>query len=459
MTAIELFNRMRADASLDFQSRVPELTQQNLAEVGDLLGNLEYSTLGNEFGGMVGKIALTIFTSYMYQNPLAKFKKGKLPLGESVEEIFFNLAKGYTFDKDGTNPLARALPKAITTYHSKEFKHTYNITLQRIEIINAFRSEGDLDKFFTKSIESLYSAYNYDEFLIMKNLILEEIPNATMLAVPLPTDDATAKDFVRELKTQVIKNEFMNTNNPLKVQNHTPRENMVLFIDSKVYSRISTDVLASAFNMGQVDYMTKIFVLDDFEDIASQISEMSDLETGGYGSGKPYALLIDERSIQVYEKYLFLDKQHNAKGSFDTYYLQVGELIGFSKVGTLIAFVDIKQIEVGSRVGFIDTPSDSENTILAFANATSLGPKNTSSMLCDTNWNLSYNLTLYKNGELATGTCSFTLHQVSSEGAKVDKKATATITNGEIELETATYSGGSLESNNLNYGITITSIS
>lgn len=457
MTAIELFNRMRADASLDFQSRVPELTQQNLAEVGDLLGNLEYSTLGNEFGGMVGKIALTIFTSCMYQNPLAKFKKGKLPLGESVEEIFFNLAKGYTFDKEGTNPLARALPKAITTYHSKEFKHTYNITLQRVEIINAFRSEGDLDNFFTKSIESLYSAYNYDEFLIMKNLILEEIPNATMFAVPLPKDDATAKDFVRELKTQVIKNEFMNTNNPLKVQNHTPRQNMVLFIDSKVYSRISTDVLASAFNMGQVDYMTKIFVLDDFENVASELSEFTHLDETK-GTGKPYAILLDERSIQVYEKYLFLDKQHNAKGSFDTYYLQVGELIGFSKVGTLVAFIDYDSGKVGERICYVDTPSDTSNTILAFVSCGEVGGDlpyyvNCKSWYLDNN--LSAFITLYKNGTLVSNgsTVNMVIHCASG-----NYNATAlTDSDGRIETDTFSYTGST--PSDFGLGITITSIS
>lgn len=453
MTAIELFNRMRADASLDFQSRVPELTQQNLAEVGDLLGNLEYSTLGNEFGGMVGKIALTIFTSYMYQNPLAKFKKGKLPLGESVEEIFFNLAKGYSFDKEGTNPLARVLPKAITTYHQKEFKHTYDITLQRVEIINAFRSEGDLDKFFTKSIESLYSAYNYDEFLIMKNLILEEIPNATMIAVPLPKDDATAKDFVRELKTQVIKNEFMNTNNPLKVQNHTPRENMVLFIDSKVYSRISTDVLASAFNMGQVDYMTKIFVLDDFEDMANKLVEIGEFDETK-GTGKPYAILLDERSIQVYEKYLFLDKQHNAKGSFDTYYLQVGELIGFSKVGTLVAFIDFDTGEVGDRVGYIDTPSDSNNTILAFVNSEHLHENiNYKSFIIQKDYtsNVMF-VKLYLNGEPITNGKTINL-----VGHFTDGDYTGTVTySDEIGSDTIGFTGsptGTL------LGLTITSIS
>ena len=455
MTAIELFNRMRQDASLDFQSRVPELTQQNLAEVGDLLGNLEYSTLGNEFGGMIGKIALTIFTSYMYQNPLAKFKKGKLPLGESVEEIFFNLAKGYSFDKDGTNPLARVLPKAITTYHQKEFKQTYAITLQRIEIINAFRSEGDLDKFFTKSIESLYSGYNYDEFLIMKELILEEIPNATILAVPLPKDDATAKDFVRELKTQVIKNEFMNNNNPLKVQNHTPRENMVLFIDSKVYSRISTDVLASAFNMGQVDYMTKIFVLDDFENVASELSELAELSDETNGSGKPYALLVDERSIQVYEKYLFLDKQHNAKGSFDTYYLQVGEIIGFSKVGTLVAFVDYNTGEVGERIGYIDTPSDNNNTILAFVRASNSGPayyRNCKSIYLDDN--LNYFIQLYKNGTLVNnGTVNLVVHDKTG-----DHNGTVTLNDSdEFGTDEIVYTSGSPTGAIL--GITITSIS
>lgn len=322
--SIDLLNAMRAEASSTYQYRIPVATQNNIQLVGSLLTTLGYEDTYAEWVGLVGKVALTIFSSRAYSNPLKLLKKGRLPLGQTLEEIFVQMAKADEFDPEGTDALKRVIPKGVTLYHSKEFFHTYAASISRAQVINAFTSVGTLDRFFVETINSLYSGYEQDEFLMMKELLVQELPNAYTLAMKPLTDEATSKTFVRQLRQTILDLGFMSDKyNPLGVLTHTPKEDLVLFIDTKTYARIGVDVLASAFNMQEVNWNIRIIPLDNLN----------------FGKNDTcFALLVDSEALKVYDKQIFMDRQHNGKGSYDTFYLQVNELMGFSHVGNLVAF-------------------------------------------------------------------------------------------------------------------------
>lgn len=354
--SIDLLNAMRAEASATYQDRIPIATQDNLAKIGSLLTALGYEDTYSEWVGLVGKVALTIFTSRAYTNPLKMLKKGRLPLGQTLEEIFIQMAKASEFDPEGTDPLKRVIPKGVTLYHQKEFFHTYAATISRAQVVNAFTSAGTLDRFFVETINSLYSGYEQDEFLMMKQLLVQELPNAYTLAMKPLTDEETSKTFVRALRQKILDLGFMsNEYNPLGVLTHTPKEDLVLFIDTKTYARIGVDVLASAFNMQEVNWNIRILPLDNLT----------------FGENNTcFALLVDSAAVKVYDKQFFMDRQHNGKGSYDTFYLQVNELMGFSHVGNLIAFcADPRITRAGDVVhtgGFGEYAPSTENMTTAY---------------------------------------------------------------------------------------------
>ena len=328
MNSIDLLNTMRANASPTYQDRIPEATRDNLATIGNLLTSVGFEDVYSEWVGLIGKVALTIFSNRAYNNPLKLLKKGRLPLGSTLEEIFIQMAKPVEFDPEGTDALKRVIPDGISLYHSKDFFHTYTASISRAQVRNYFTSDGTLDRFFTETINSLYSGYELDEYLTIKELLVGELPNAYTLAMKPLTDEATSKTFVRQLRQTILDLGFAsNKYNPLGVLTHTPRENLVLFIDTKTYARIGVDVLASAFNMEEVNYNIRIIPLDNL--------------TYTYDKTKNdscFALLVDSDAIKVYDKQMFMDRQHNGKGAFDTFFLHVNELIGFSHVGNIVAF-------------------------------------------------------------------------------------------------------------------------
>lgn len=342
VSSIDLLNTMRANASAEYQERIPVATQDNLATIGSLLTSVGFESTYNEWVGLLGKVALTIFTSRSYQNPLRKLKKGRLPLGETIEEIFIQMAKASTFDPEGTDTLARVLPDGVSLYHQNSFFHTYTASISRPQVINAFTSSGTLDRFFVEVVNALYSGYEQDEYLMAKELILQEAKNGYVIACPTPKDTASSKEFVRVLRQKVMDLGFVSSDyNPLGVLTHTPKDAQVLLIDTATYARVGVDVLASAFNIDQVDWDVRIIPIDNFDG--------ADL-TGGY---KVFAMLVDAESIQIRDKQIFLDRQHNAKGAFDTLYLHVNEFMGWSHVGNVITFVASDTIDAPAHVGGI----------------------------------------------------------------------------------------------------------
>lgn len=346
MNSIDLLNAMRANASPTYQDRIPEATRDNLATIGSLLTSLGFENVYSEWVGLIGKVALTIFSSRAYNNPLKLLKKGRLPLGSTLEEIFIQMAKPVEFDPEGTDALKRVIPDGVSLYHSKDFFHTYTASISRAQVRNYFTSDGTLDRFFTETINSLYSGYELDEYLTIKELLVGELPNAYTLAMKPLTDETTSKTFVRQLRQTILDLGFAsNKYNPLGVLTHTPRENLVLFIDTKTYARIGVDVLASAFNMAEVNYNVRIIPLDNLK----------------YGDNNScFAMLVDSNAIKVYDKQIFMDREHNGKGAFDTFFLHVNELVGFSHVGNLVAFVgDPRITRTGDviREGFLPNTS------------------------------------------------------------------------------------------------------
>ena len=144
MDMTTLLNTIRANASDEYQDRVPEATRNNISEVrGALLGEVE---LANEFtSALMNKIAFTLVHNKLFKNPLSILKKGSKPMGDSVEEIFVNYAKAETFDSSGSTLLNRKLPDVKAIYHTMNRQDKYKTTISQSMLAKAFRDYGSLN--------------------------------------------------------------------------------------------------------------------------------------------------------------------------------------------------------------------------------------------------------------------------------------------------------------------------
>lgn len=312
--SVSVLNNIRANASSEYQSRIPEATQQNIISVGNALET--YDLLYNEFfPALFNKIGKTMIESKLFKNKLARFKSGTIFTQQDVEEMFIEMSKAEgKYDNKGQNPLGRRTgPNVKVVYHRQNRQDYYAITIGDLDVVRVFRSEASLDTFITGLFNSVYSGAEYDEYLAMKNL-LATYKGYVDYGVSAITDAETAKDFVKTVRKASTDMTFASTAlNKAKVMTWTPVEKQVLFINKDVLAEVDVEVLAKAFNMGKTDIQVEIVVMDDF-------GSMTDT----------YGLLVDESFFRVWDTLSKMEPQRNAQGLFTNYFYHIHQILSLS---------------------------------------------------------------------------------------------------------------------------------
>ena len=323
--SISVLNNIRANASEEYQARIPEATQTNISTIGNAFS--VYDPLYNEFStALLNKIGKTILETKLFKNKLARFKSGTITNAQDVEEIFSEMAKAEgAYDPEGNNPLGRrdAL-KDYVIYHRLNRQDYYAITLGDIDFIRVFRSEATLDAFISGKINQVYSGANRDEWLVMKNL-LATYDGYYDYEVPVIAGNdafASAKTFVKTLRKAVMDLSFLSRDfNKAGVETWSNPEDLVLFVNKDVLAEVDVEVLAKAFNMGKTDIQTEIVVMDDFGSLTDT-----------------YGLLVDKSWFRVYDTLSKMEPQRNAQGLFTNYFYHVHQIVSASTFKNAVRF-------------------------------------------------------------------------------------------------------------------------
>lgn len=313
--SIGVLNSIRANASEEYQNRIPEATQTNISTIGNALAT--YTLLYNEFcDALVNKIGKTILEQKLFKNPLARFKSGTVNTQQDVEEIFMEMAKAEgAYDPDGSNPLGRREnPDVQVVYHRLNRRDKYVISIGDLDFLRVFRSTATLDSFISGLINSVYSGANYDEWLAMKETLTASGPVCKCMVTPV-TNEATAKAFVKSVRKVTMDMSFMSQNhNEAGVMTKSEPGNLVMFINKDLLADIDVEVLAKAFNMGKTDIQTEIIPMDNFGTVESQ----------------PYAILCDKDYFRIFDTLSHMEPQRNADGLFTNYFYHVHQILSAS---------------------------------------------------------------------------------------------------------------------------------
>jgi iron-sulfur cluster repair protein YtfE (RIC family) len=318
---IEVLNAIRDTATTNYADRVPAATRANIAAVG--MSITTYPETLNEFTTtLVEKIGLTLFSNKMSQNKLAPFKKGLLPFGSSIEEIFVEMAAAAAYDKDGANVLARTKPEILVRYHNANREDTYTITISDAQVKRAFTSLSGVSNLLEKIVQSMYSGANHDEYIIMKELLAKYDANYFDYMVDAVDDAAAATTLVKSVRKAVSDVSYMSDKyNKAAVMTYTPKENLVLLVNKDIMAHINVDVLAAAFNINKSDFEPTIIEVDDFGTMANT-----------------YALLIEEDFFMVYDTLVNVEQIRNPKGMFTNEFLNIQQVLSLSEFKNAIRF-------------------------------------------------------------------------------------------------------------------------
>ena len=411
---IDVLNAIRANASSTYQERIPVATQENIRQIGNAM--MTYEATQNEFlSALVNRIGRVIITSKSYTNPLRVFKKGILEYGETIEEIFVNIAKAKQFDPSVAEEevFKREIPDVNAVFHKMNLQNFYKVTVSNEQLRQAFLSSQGINDLIGYIVDSLYTGAEFDEYITMKQLIVDAANNGEMYAVNIPAVSSdNTKTIVSTIKSVSNQLEFMSsTYNSMGVLTHTRKNRQVLIIDAALDAAIDVDVLAYAFNMDKAEFMGRRVLVDNFGELTGVV-----------------AALVDEDWFMVYDNFIGFTENYNGQGLYWNYFYHVWKTFSTSPFSNAILFttqdVAVKNVTVSPNNITHNTGSSQTVQFTANVTATGYAPK-------DVVWSTtSATATITENGFLTIPTTTdttFTVRATSVYNSAKFGEATVTV--------------------------------
>ena len=158
---VDILNVIRNNATHNYRDYVPEASEDidSIRAIGNII--MSMPNLQNEFlSALVNRIAMVIITSKSYENPWRFFKKGLLEYGETVEDVFVNLAKVHSFDQHTAESevFKREKPDVRAAFHTMNYQKFYKVTVSDRELRQAFLSLDGVTDLIAKIVESVYTS-------------------------------------------------------------------------------------------------------------------------------------------------------------------------------------------------------------------------------------------------------------------------------------------------------------
>ena len=349
-STIDILNVIRQNATYEYQQNVPEVTTANdIPRVGEVI----YGTpaFANQFiNALVNRIAIVRMQSANFNNPYSILKKGYIEFGETVEDIFVSIANAVDFsaEKAHKREFQRTIPDVRSAFHVMNWRVMYPVTIQDEDLRQAFLSMDGVQNLIAKIVDSVYTAAEYDEFLLFKYLLIKAISSGKMY--PTSVGEATnLTNAAVEFRGASNLLPFMSSEfNEAGVKTNTPKDRQVIFMDAKFNAQFDVNVLASAFNMEKADFMGRLFLIDNWTDFDNErfaviransdgIAEVTTAELALLKDVK--AVLCDENWFQVYDNNNKFTEKYVASGLYWNYFYHTWKTVSNSPFANAIVFV------------------------------------------------------------------------------------------------------------------------
>lgn len=349
-SAVDILNAIRNEATQAYRDYVPIAVQipSNSKEIGQIL--MQFPALQNEFvSSLVNRIAFVRVKNMSFENPWKMFKKGLLDFGETIEDVFVEIAKPFQYDPAVAESqiFKREIPDVRAAFHPVNYKKFYKTTIQDNELELAFLSWDGVDNLITKIVESLYKGAEYDEFLVMKYMVAKHILQGHLY--PVTPSGATTASKAVDYKTISNALTFPSTKyNMSGVRNVTKKENQYLIMTAPADAEMDVNVLAAAFHMEKAEFMGHRILVDSFDEFDTE--RLQQIFADGDVSYEPFssddlallanveAVVVDENWFMIYDKLFKFTEQYNGQGIYWNYWLHVWKVFSTSPFYNAVVF-------------------------------------------------------------------------------------------------------------------------
>lgn len=349
-STIDILNVIRQNASYDYQQNVPVVaTVNDIPKVGEII----YGTpaFANQFiNALVNRIAIVRVQSATFNNPYSILKKGYIEYGETVEDIFVSIAKAVDFnvEKAAKREFQRTIPDVRSAFHVMNWRVMYPVTIQDEDLRQAFLSIEGVQNLIAKIVDAVYTAAEYDEFLLFKYLLIKAISHGKMYPTSIGAGTDLSEAAVQFRGTSNLLPFMSSEYNEAGVKTNTPKERQVIFMDAMFNAQFDVNVLASAFNMDKADFMGRLFLIDNWTDFDNErfdviransdgIEEVTTDELALLANVK--AVILDDNWFQVYDNNNKFTEKYVASGLYWNYFYHTWKTVSNSPFANAVVFV------------------------------------------------------------------------------------------------------------------------
>lgn len=283
-----------------------------------------FEAVSNQFlDALFNKVVYQTVSSLDFTNPFKAYDSFPINYGDTIENIFVELPKGYKFNKDATDPFTKAKPSIKTLYATINYEMQYETTIEDALLRRACLNEYGFMNLIETILGSLTKGMSIDEYFATIGML----NNASIYADGFETIDAGSTDketaeIVAKKIIDVSSNfKFPNKkNNAYKTVNVASFDNTLLIIKQTLLNTINLDYLAGVYNLSKVELLKKIITVESFKITNAEGTEVGEdldfiiLDTKGFDN---HTALQDGGMI------------YNPKGKYTNHYTNLWKIISY----------------------------------------------------------------------------------------------------------------------------------
>ena len=250
------------------------LPQSIINDLQTQQGNQFQATANQFLSALVNKICYQKVDKFGWTNPFKKYDSFPVTYGDTIENIFVELPKGYTYDKDATDPFAIKVSDVKTLYSTINYEMQYCSTIYDSLLRRACLNEYGFSNLVTAILGSLTDAKNVDEYFAELSLLnnvnlypdngsgdFKELDVST-----LANDKEKGEMITKQIVDLTSSFELPSTkHNKLNLMQVSNRDDILLIIRRDLYNMINLDYLTGVFNLSKVDLINRIMTVNSFK--------------------------------------------------------------------------------------------------------------------------------------------------------------------------------------------------
>lgn len=301
----------------------------------------EFQAKANEFiSALVNKIVYSKVFRMSFTNPFGRYEGYPIEYGDTIENIFVEIPKGYKFDKDATDPFAKVGPTVKAYYASINYEMQYCLTVQDTLLRRAVKSRYGLMNLIESLIASLSTAKELDEYKavvkMLNNSSLYKGGFVTMNLSALQTETAVYKAITEQII--MTAHDFClpaTDNNVAGVMQVSSLDDVLLIIKQSTLDKINLEFLAGVFNLSKTELLKHIIPVRSFQEYDNAADAQ---DTPAVVGDDIEFVVMDARAFDIHTALNDGGVIYNPKGLYTNHFTNLWKLISFKKFYNAKAF-------------------------------------------------------------------------------------------------------------------------